>query len=297
MVDQGFCSIYPLDMRPQSAQIQRELFVLDQLPPRSHLLRWAGSKAGVFKEIGRHIDFSRDYLEPFCGSAALHFGGLPKSSFLNDANAKLISFYREVATNPEEIWEWYQDQPVNEDTYYSIRKNFNSNQDATRSASMFLYLNHFGYNGIYRTNQRGKYNTPFGASSKPKRKISFDELRWYSERIPLHGLSSLDFEEMVRKIDPRNASIFFDPPYYTAENRVFNEYGEVTFEAKDLRRLHELARELADTNTVVITYKECDEFRNLFGEHIIEVNQVSRIVGGRPDRRRTEPELVAKLGI
>ncbi|MEL6596294.1 MAG: Dam family site-specific DNA-(adenine-N6)-methyltransferase [Pseudomonadota bacterium] len=282
-------------MRYEST-VQRELFDFEQQPPKTNLLRWAGSKASVVSQISKYIDFTRDYLEPFCGSAALHFEGLPSRAFLNDANSKLISFYSELASKPLEVWTWYDEQPVDEPTYYAIRDEYNLGRSATLEAAMFLYLNHFGWNGIYRTNNRGMYNTPFGASSKPKRKVSFDELQWYAERIPRNGLFSLDFEEMVRQIDPVNACIFFDPPYYTGETRVFNEYGEVTFQSKDLVRLHALACEFAEKNSVIITYKDCEEFRNLFEDHIIEANQVSRIVGGKAERRKSELELVAKLG-
>lgn len=268
----------------------------DLKPPQSNLLRWAGSKASTLKQISPYLDFSRDYFEPFCGSAAMHFKFKPKNSFLNDANSRLISFYRHVATNTEEVWAWYYDQKISEANYYSIRKKFNKTSSGIAQAAMFLYLNHYGFNGIYRTNQKGELNTPFGAKLKQKRKLELDELCWFASQIQIDKLMSMDFEDSVRKIDPKGMCIYFDPPYFTTQTRVFSEYGKTVFSQNDLLRLRDLVFDFASNNLIAISYKDCSEFRELFAPFIVSTHSVARNVGGFANRRKRDLEVLAIIG-
>lgn len=243
-----------------------------------------------------YIDFSVPYFEPFCGSASLFFLYGPSRGFLNDLNGKLIWFYKQIIENPDQVWGWYTQQEVCEENYYRIRQAFNESDNSSESAGMFLYLNHFGFNGIYRTNTRGELNTPFGAKTKPKRKISSDEIKWYSRRLANVSLSNLDFEEAIDEVSPAGFSIYFDPPYHTVEDRVFKEYGASAFSAADLERLKELAIKYSKKNQIVISYRDCNEFRDLFGNFIAGTQSVTRNVGGFQASRKQEIELIAVLG-
>lgn len=239
------------------------------------------------------LDSERTYVEPFCGSATFFFSGRFASSHLNDSNASLMGFYREVARSPEEVWQIYNDIEVSEARYYSVRERFNAIDEGVEKAALFLYLNHYCFNGIYRTNKNGKFNTPFGAKKKIRKKTSLSELQAFSEQLENATLSCMDFEDFLDQISPVNACVYMDPPYFTGDNRVFGEYGAKTFGSDDLTRLWETCNKLKKDNKIVVSYRDCTEFRELFAENLTAEIQVRRNVGGFAGRRKTDGELVA----
>lgn len=261
---------------------------------RGSPIRWAGSKALSASQIMPLLDFERPYIEPFCGSATFFFKKRPRRSYLNDSNPALISFYQELCRNPAEVWRDYNDTPIDEHTYYAKREEFNELESGTRKASLFLYLNHYGFNGIYRTNKKGELNTPFGARTKARKKMSLEEVFDYSDMLKCTELHCGDFEDFLRNLSPEGCCIYMDPPYFTDDSRVFGEYGAQTFKGVDLKRLFDVTTQLvAAQNIIVISYKDCTEFRDIFASAVESEITVQRNVGGFAGRRKTDQELVA----
>ena len=265
-------------------------------PPLARLLRWAGSKTRSAKWILPLLDQQKLYIEPFCGSATFFFDGRPRRALLNDTNEELINFYYQAQERPEEMWLIYDAIEVSQENYYSIRDLFNGDCDPLERAAFFLFLNHFGFNGIYRTNMKGKMNTPFGDKAKFRKKIPQSDLLHYSGVLRRADLNCQDFEEFLRSVQPKDACIYMDPPYFTNDSRVFGEYGVNTFKGSDLERLFDVARDMRDKgNRVVISYKDCSEFRKLFSNFISSEFFVQRNVGGFAGRRGQERELIAVM--
>lgn len=257
-------------------------------------IRWAGSKLPIAPSLERYIDFSDNYYEPFAGSAVLFFRNKPKSTFLNDLNISLIDFYRDARNAPEQLWKIYNSLMVDKDTYYWVRSEFNRMRKCVRRSAYFLYLNHLCFNGIFRTNLKNEFNTPFGGSRLSMiDKESFLRFSTLIQKVEFH---SCDFEKFLETVNPNGGTIYMDPPYYTEGQRVFREYGPKTFSHEDLIRLSGLARKWANKGSrVVISYRECSEFRELFGDCIEQEVDVSRNVGGFKNRRNHQKELIAVL--
>lgn len=263
---------------------------------RTNLIKWAGSKTSIANKIVPFLDFERTYIEPFCGSAAFFFMNDVQNAYLNDNNPNLISFYKHTSSKPKQVWEIYNSLKVSEENYYKIRATYNELDFSLKKSAYFLYLNHYCFNGLYRTNRSGEFNTPFGAKSfeKTKHKIDYDAYLQYSRRLRLTELHSLDFEAFLKQIKPTDACIYMDPPYFTNDKRVFSEYGAKPFGLDDLHRLHDVAIKLAkNNNKVVISYRDCSEFRDLFSEHIEKKIMVQRNVGGFAGRRKRDKEIIA----
>ncbi len=257
-------------------------------------IRWAGSKLPIAPSLEHYIDFTKKYYEPFAGSAVLFFRNQPEGAYLNDLNISLINFYRDASDNPEPLWEIYNRLKVDQDTYYWVRSEYNRMRNCVRRSAYFMYLNHLCFNGIYRTNLQNKFNTPFGGGKL--KLIDRDSFLKFSELIKKAEFHSCDFEQFLDDVGPVDGTIYMDPPYYTAGQRVFREYGPKTFSHDDLIRLSNVARKWANNgNKVIVSYKECAEFRDLFDDCIQEEIQVSRNVGGFKNRRNSQNELIAVL--
>ncbi|WP_170362235.1 DNA adenine methylase [Ruegeria arenilitoris] len=263
---------------------------------KSKLLKWAGSKSQVADQITPYLNFELPYIEPFCGSAVFFFENLPSNCHLNDLNADLISFFRHVREVPREVWSCYNSIPVEEDAYYLARAKYNDLGDSPEKAGHFVYLNHFCFNGLYRTNKAGRFNTPYGGHHKPKKKLTETEFGHFSNKLRDVRLTSEDFEKFLFGLKPAGSCIYMDPPYFTDDERVFGEYGASTFKNNDLQRLFKVAVALSDQNRIVISYKNCSEFLELFSDFVVGDIAVTRNVGGFAGRRKSEKELVAVLG-
>ena len=259
------------------------------------LLKWAGSKSNVSAKIKKYLDFSRPYIEPFCGSAAFFFKFKPEAAYLNDVNENLMDCFRCVRDHPKDVWNIYAEIEISEERYYEVRREFNDLRLGIEKAARFIFLNHYCFNGIYRTNKKGEFNTPFGARKKVKNKLTLLDFMQISSVLTNATISSDDFESFITRLNPNNTCIYMDPPYFTNEARVFGEYNSKQFRGDDLERLFQVSRKFARNNRVVVSYRDCSEFRDLFDRYIIGTIPVTRNVGGFVGRRKTETELLAVI--
>jgi DNA adenine methylase len=135
-------------------------------------------------------------------------GLCPEQALLNDVNAHLINFYRQVRRGLNLTVEArYQ-----KELFYSHRARFNrlvknGGEKSAEAAQLFYYLNRTGYNGLCRFNQSGEFNVPFGRYKTVNYAVSFSSYRtlfrhWKFTNDDLENLnvSGEDF-------------IYADPPY------------------------------------------------------------------------------------
>mgnify|MGYP004527965469 CR=1 FL=1 len=68
------------------------------------LIKYRGGKSKEIPNIQKHIPlFSGRYIEPFFGGGALYFYLEPKNAIINDINEKLISFYKGVQSDYQNL--------------------------------------------------------------------------------------------------------------------------------------------------------------------------------------------------
>lgn len=259
------------------------------------LLKWAGSKSGISRQIVPFLRFDRLYIEPFCGSAAFFFENRPAQACLNDLNSNLIRFYTDLRDKAIEVYSVYASIEINDAAYYKARDEYNAIQPSTRKSGLFIYLNHYCFNGLYRTNKKGNFNTPFGAKQKIKERLSVKDFQLASQSLARTMLTDHDFQKFLDEVKPMNSCIYLDPPYFTDDERVFGEYGAQPFTSADLERLTLTCKKLATNNRVVVSYRKCSEFVDLFSKYIVSEISVVRNVGGFRGRRKLDTEMVAVM--
>lgn len=208
-------------------------------------LRWAGSKQRLLPQILPYVPARfNTYHEPFLGSGALFFLLEPKKAMLSDACEPLIQTYKTVATSPMDICEELTTFDVlDRDQYYEVRAE--SPSDEIRAAARFIYLNRAGWNGLYRVNNKGQFNVPYG---KPKSAniIESSLVLSCSGALSEPGVTirNSDFGEVGRAARSGDF-VYFDPPYVTGHNNNgFIDYNENLFSWADQVRLSQLAAQL-----------------------------------------------------
>ena len=140
----------------------------------SPILKWVGGKRQLLSEIIPLIDESCDnYVEPFIGGGAVLFRLQPKKAIINDYNTELINVYRTVRDDLDGLVALLKEHEKynSSDYYYEVRAldrtpDFDKMSNLERAARI-IYLNKTCYNGLYRVNSLGQFNSPYGRYKNP----------------------------------------------------------------------------------------------------------------------------------
>jgi DNA adenine methylase len=255
-------------------------------------LRWAGSKRKLISELRRYwpLDGSR-YVEPFAGSACLFFALDPSSALLGDINEDLVRTYLEVKHRPERLAEALLPLRRSKRTYLKLREIDAETLDATSRAARFVYLNRYCFNGLYRTNQAGKFNVPYGATgtgSLPSK----EHLLRCSRALKRARLRRCDFDRLLSDVGAGDF-VYLDPPFSVSERRVFNEYQAEVFSSKDVRRLRQTVERLDRSGArFLLSYADCEEAGYLQKGFLVRRVSVRRNIAGFVGKRTISDEVL-----
>ena len=177
--------------------------------PLRPFVKWVGGKRQLVKElVGSHFPKGYDtncnsYYEPFLGGGALLFTLKPKKAVINDINTELINCYQVIRDLVAELIEDLKRHENELSYFYEIRK-WDRNEDykcktPVQRASRFIYLNKTCFNGLYRVNSQGQFNTPFGRYNQPNI-LDIDSLIAVSRYLNENKVEilNLDFQEAVK---------------------------------------------------------------------------------------------------
>lgn len=256
-------------------------------------LRWAGSKRQILNRLlGFWPGGSVRYIEPFCGSACLFFSVEPCEAILGDLNWELVRTLRAVRDNVDAVIDHVRRLPLGEASYYKIREQDPRELSDTRAAARFIYLNRYCFNGLYRTNLKGRFNVPYGRQ-KTLTPIGATAIRKASHLLTRARLIHGDFAATLAHAQPGDF-VFIDPPYAVDQRRVFSEYVPGSFSATDLARLKKALHHLEENGArFLVTYADSREGRELLGPWKPRRVASRRNIAGFSGDRRKSYELLA----
>lgn len=244
-------------------------------------VKWAGGKRQI---LGRIKEFINDsiadnenytYIEPFLGGGAVFFDLAPRKAIISDLNDDLINAYKVIQSNHidelikllDEHSEAYFEDP--DGYYYEVRawdreaEWPNNHTDVERAARM-IFLNRTCYNGLYRVNLKGQFNTPIGRYKNPLicDRENLKEIHNYlsSKENDIKILSN-SYETTLAKAKDGDV-IYIDPPYDYEDDDGFTKYQMTGFTFDDFVSLK----------------KECDKTINKGAFNIISNNATPRVI-------------------
>lgn len=258
-------------------------------------LRWAGSKKQL---IPRLRDLWSEglcrYIEPFAGSASLFFELEPQQAILGDANGELISTLRAVKYNVREVVNHLRRLPSGKRAYYKVRALEPNNLSRPQIAARFIYLNHYCFNGIFRTNRQGRFNVPYGPPKNGGR-VKAERLLKAARLLKNAKLVNGDFAKTL-SYARRGDFVYLDPPYAVSTRRLFAEYlpPSNSFGHSDLGRLDGELHALDRRGIIfVVTYADSPEGRSLLSPWKPARVWTRRNIAGFASSRRGCYELLA----
>jgi len=260
-------------------------------------LRWAGGKRWLAKELEKYLPVGQfnQYHEPFLGGGSIFFHLHPKKSFLSDTNQDLINTYKMVRDESEQVADLLKTFKNTSDDYYEIRSIVFDT--SVERAAQFIYLNSTSFNGIYRVNLDGKYNTPYGKRTGYK----FDYDNFYKVATVLQNVTfnSCDFLDALANIQ-KNDLVFLDPPYtVTHNNNSFIQYNQKLFSISEQYKLSEMINKIKKIGAYyILTNAAHPRILEIFdhGDPVFEVRRNST-VGGLGAKRGKYREVIMTNGV
>lgn len=106
------------------------------------------------------------------------------------------------------------------------------------ATALFVFIRNYAYSGMFRYNDKGQFNVPYGGISYNHKLLSKKIDYYKSEGLSTHfqntSVFNMDFEDFFRHNPPKeNDFVFLDPPYDTE----FSEYAQNEFSKQDQQRL------------------------------------------------------------
>lgn len=253
----------------------------------SPMLKWVGGKRQLLSEIVPMIDDKcSTYVEPFIGGGAVLFSMQPKKAIINDYNHELINVYKTVRDNLDELLELLKHHEANNssDYYYEIRAldreaGFKIMSEVEKAARI-IYLNKTCYNGLYRVNSSGQFNSPYGRYKKPNI-VNEAVLRAISNYFNNNDITILngDYREAIKNLD-RDSFIYLDPPYMPiSTSSSFTGYTEGGFGYSSQIQLKEECDKLTRQGIrFVQSNSDCEVIRELYKDYKIKTVKAKRSI-------------------
>jgi DNA adenine methylase len=196
------------------------------------LVKWSGGKSDEIKMFESYFpEHYTKYIEPFVGGGSVYFYLNPDDAVISDVHTELIHFYKSIGDEKgKDIYEFMQQSPNDEPTYYKIRDEMEINNELD-SAKRFYYQRKTCFRGMLRYNKHGKFNIPFGRYKT----INYSELmnKDYETLLGRTEILNKGFEYIFENYNDENYFMFLDPPY----DSEFTDYGYCQFGKEEQQKL------------------------------------------------------------
>jgi len=235
-------------------------------------LKWAGGKRQLLQHFRNlyppalKAGSIKNYYEPFLGSGAVFFDIAQRhcfeNAFLFDVNQELVLTYQVIQAHVAKLAEvLFQHEKKylalgkekRVEYFYLQREAFNQERfdkiasikssKAIGRAAQLIFLNRTCYNGLFRVNSKGAFNTPAGDYTQPV--ICDDKnLAAVSKLLGIASIQQADFTTALKKIKPASF-VYLDPPYRPlSKTASFTAYSKSIFQDAQQAQLAGIFRKM-----------------------------------------------------
>ncbi|MFN8575541.1 MAG: DNA adenine methylase [Candidatus Sericytochromatia bacterium] len=261
-------------------------------------LKWVGGKRQLINEIDKLKPRFTYYYEPFLGGGAVLFNLQPKNAVVSDLNEELINVYNVIKDNSEELINDLKKHKNESEYFYKIRaldreSNF-KNLSNVEKASRFIYLNKTCYNGLYRVNNSGEFNSPFGKYVNPNivNEITIKAVSNYLNTNKI-SIYNKDYYEILKEIK-KDSFVYFDPPYQpVSKTSNFTGYIQGGFNIDEQIRLKNCCDELNKKNIkFMLSNSDSEIIKDLYKDYNIHYVKANRFINSNSEKRGEINEVI-----
>lgn len=269
----------------------------------SPFLKWVGGKRQLLSTIEEHIPKNISdyrYVEPFVGGGALLFNLQPKNGIINDYNKELINVYTIIRDDLELLISDLKKHKNDSEYFYAIRSldrtsAFNE-LSAVERASRIIYLNKTCFNGLYRVNNAGEFNSPFGRYKNPNI-VNEPVLRAVNKYLNSNNLQivSGDYTNILKEVNNR-CFVYLDPPYHPlSESSNFTGYIQGGWGEEDQIKLKKECDILTQNGVkFLLSNSSADFIKQLYSDYNITIVKATRAINSNGSNRGEVDEVLIK---
>ena len=269
----------------------------------SPVVKWVGGKRQLLDDIIPLLpDNFSTYVEPFVGGGALLFEIQPKKAIVNDLNHELINLYKVIKDNPNELLLLLEEHELNnsEEYFYQIRaldrsESYDQMSDIEKAARI-IYLNKTCYNGLFRVNQSGQFNSPYGKYKNPNivNKPVVLAMANYFQNNNITLLNG-DYKLALKKLR-KGAFVYIDTPYMPiSSSSSFTGYTENGFDKKQQIELKEECDKLNSRGIKFLLSNSDHPFiRDLYKDYEIITVRAKRSINSNSNKRGEINEVLVR---
>ena len=223
----------------------------------------------------------------------------PDNAVIGDINPELIRVYEAIRDHADDLVNLLKTCRHDEAFYYSMR---NLDRDPVKFAAMTdlekaartIYLNRTCYNGLYRMNSKGQFNSPFGRHANPDI-VREDIIRAVSGYL---NSSNILFKcsEFGPILDSLQAGAFayLDPPYDPVSGTAnFVTYSKDGFDRYKQIELRDRCDDLDRRGVKFMLSNSATDFmKDLYKGYNIDIVKAKRFINSKADRRGEADEIL-----
>lgn len=266
------------------------------------VVKWVGGKRQLLPQILPLIPKRMTaYCEPFLGGGAVLFALQPRRALVNDLNQDLITVYRVIREDADALIDHLSRHENTPEYFYRIR-DLDRDKDAyaalsdVEKASRLLYLNKTCYNGLFRVNASGSFNSPYGHYRRPNI-VNEQTIRGVSRYFNTCDITffSGDFAAVLEQV-PEGGFVYLDPPYDpVSDTASFTGYNRGGFGREEQVRLKECCDALTARGVKFLLSNSATPFiRELYGSYRVSIVQARRAVNSVASRRGAIEEVLVR---
>ncbi len=264
------------------------------------------------------------YCEPFCGGLGAFLNIYDvlllhnvKNIQLNDVSTPLNALYNSIYYDKESLINHYENlekqfnrlalnAPPNKEIlkkelllannfFAEQKKSFNilkkSSNNQSLLAATLIFLQKHSFNGIYRENLKGEYNTPFNWDWKKtdieSAKSRIEEIYKVFNLFKKVEFTNFSYDELEYK---KSTFYYLDPPYLNEENLGENKYSSQSF--GPIQQLDLIAK-IKDVNFLYSNHKSSfllSEFENNVSSYSVRTIKRKNIMSSKASTRGADKE-------
>ena len=266
------------------------------------VVKWVGGKRQLLDEITPLLPKRiSSYCEPFLGGGAVLFSIQPSKAIVNDLNEDLITVYKVIKDDVEALIQSLEKHENTSDYFYAIR-DMDRDKDAYQAmpdvekASRLIYLNKTCFNGLFRVNSAGEFNSPFGHYKNPNI-VNEPVLRAVSKYFNASNISfySEDFADTLSRVR-KGGFVYLDPPYDpVSDTASFTGYNKGGFDKSEQIRLKECCDVLTNRGVKFLLSNSATTFiKDLYQGYDIRIVKAKRAINSDASKRGAIEEVLIR---
>lgn len=266
------------------------------------VVKWVGGKRQLLDDLTplfpKHYT---SYCEPFLGGGAVLFKLQPNIAHVNDINSELIQMYEVIRDSVDELIIALGEHLNKEEHFYSVRdwdRNKEQYKQLTKvqRAARIIYLNKTCYNGLFRVNNAGEFNTPFGHYKNPTivNAPTLKAVSTYFQQAQV-TFSSVDYSEVLANVT-KGTFVYLDPPYDPVSDTAnFTGYVKGGFDRSEQIRLQQCCNELNQRGIKFMLSNSATNFiKEQYSAYNITIVKAKRTINSNATKRGQVDEVVIR---